>query len=1015
MKGAKVRRTFVLIVGGGPTGVTTGLYLQKYGIPHILIEKNKHLEKLPKAHYYNNQTMEAWRHIYHLDKCILNETENLKLWKTFQYCLNIRKNKTICTYNNFTNKYTYMDTYYEDISPSKVTHLSQYKLLGILYSHYLNKVKCDSVHKREFLKRIPLKLSTQRILKKILNNSKDPRNTKHKVELSRDDKQEEVGKEDDSVYENFFSYDPSEMLIGHEFVNFVDVNDVTKSGKFWEKNNNPKMEYNDFTRNEDTDNMDYARSSDTERSNCVITKIKNLANDEEELILSNYVFVCEGGKSSIKKVLHINDEYKKDYMKFVNIHFCSVYLSKLVKYNPSMLYFIFNKYIGVLVCHNYKQGDFVLHIPYITEKELEMYSNRYKCLEIINTLIDFPIYDINIHNIYKWTMHSSLASTFVDKKTKSIILLGDSAHKLPPSGGFGLNLGIGDVLNITWKIIRIFNFKKNIFLKNVKKRDMLNSGYTKNDFTSYIINEIKKENESFKILNRYDKKKIDNYIESYNLERKLVANFTIYHAVKNYEKGNNIPCILGYNHHFFAKWINRICNNFIQRSFLFYYFFKNAKLLLHFFNNIPYIFEFNKRKAEILLQKQENILTLLYPGVDSFYSYINTIENIYEEETFGVDKNLSKKNHHRNGEEGENTNRDKKEISNWGKKKNSTKGTQKDWETGIHRMEVPSSLSLQNAMYSEKVGINSIGVNHCEHLKRGTYEEGRHFDKHSNPFDEHSSPFDEHSSPFDEHSSPFDEHSSPFDEHSSPFDEHSSPFELRGDPLHKDGKNVCANFSIFEEKKENVPKLKVCKNIYEHQITHVNGTKIPHFHVYTFGKKYIYKLSTIDLPIWNNPCLSILVILFDSTMLNKLISFLSINSISRDKFSFCFWDSDVLIYLGEKNQSINIVKQDNIKSIDENICRKGSSITMNYYSLFSNEENDLMTSNALAIKHLQIHEEKYNINYIFTSKLILDMFLRVLKLQSRNAFVIVRPDKHIISAGDNNLLEHIKNINKIYI
>lgn len=147
-----MRRTYALVIGGGPTGITTSLYFQKYGIPHILVEKDKYIDKIPKAHYYNNQTMEVWRGISHLDKCIENETEDLKLWRTFQYGLSIKKDKKICSYDNFFNKYIYskgskngyVDKYYEDISPSKVAHLSQYKLLGILYTYYMSN-SCASV------------------------------------------------------------------------------------------------------------------------------------------------------------------------------------------------------------------------------------------------------------------------------------------------------------------------------------------------------------------------------------------------------------------------------------------------------------------------------------------------------------------------------------------------------------------------------------------------------------------------------------------------------------------------------------------------------------------------------------------------------------------------------------------------------------------------------------------------------------------------------------------------------
>ncbi|CRH02491.1 FAD-dependent monooxygenase, putative [Plasmodium relictum] len=958
----KVRKTFALIIGGGPTGVTTGLYLQKYKIPHILIEKDKYIEKIPKAHYYNNQTMEAWRSISHLDKCFLNETENLNLWRNFQYCTNIRKDNCVGYYDNFINKYTYKNTYYEDISPSKVTHLSQYKLLGILYSYYFNKIKCDKRKKNEFLKNIHLKLSTHRCLKNIFKT----------CELDESEYDNVVDKEKgEEKFYNFHSYDYSELLIGYEYVNFLNIRELIDLYKYnrVEYNKNEYKNINDieneiYMNNYDCNNDMHNLEKHMNPPNYIITKIKNLNNNKEEIVLSNYVFVSEGGKSKIKKSLSINDENKEEYMKFVNIHFSSKYLSNLIKYNPSMLYFIFNEYIGVLVCHNYRKGEVVLHIPYITEKEKEVYCDKSNCIQIINKLIGFPLYDIKIYNIYKWKMHSSIASTFVDKKTKRIILLGDSAHKLPPSGGFGLNLGIGDVINITWKIIRIFNLKKKSFLDNIEKiKELKNLSRKNTNNLSYIINEITKMNFSMNIMSTEEKKKIDNYINSYNIERKLVANFTIYNAVKNYEKGNNIPNALGYNNNFLIRLINNCNNNVVQNSVLFYYLFKNAKKFLNIFNNIPYIFQYNQKKIENLFKNQENVLTLLYPGVDFCYSYIDTIDEINEEKIYKKSSCFNKNNI-------------KSKIHNEIKIKNSIGNIQKEEEQNIQ--------NFHNNNINEENSYDLLNKNNLDNLSFESEKNIKYKDNINNNND------------------------------------HFTFENIQSCTAEKNkNQNNCFNYTndfqdknIFEEKKERVPKLKVSKNIYEYEIPSVNGSKIPHFNLYTFDQNRIYKLSTVDLPIFNNTNLSILVILFDNIILNNLIDYLSVHNISQDKFSLCIWDSDVLIYKSNKGESINIIKKEDIKKIDKTIYSNKIVVSDNF---LLNQKKKYHMGDASKIKHIQMNATNYNVSYVFTSKIIKDMFLNVLNLKSKDSYVILRPDRHIISAGDHDLFDCIKLINKIYI
>lgn len=51
----------VLVVGGGPAGLTTSLLLSKYGIQNLLISKYRWTANTPRAHITNQRTMEVFR------------------------------------------------------------------------------------------------------------------------------------------------------------------------------------------------------------------------------------------------------------------------------------------------------------------------------------------------------------------------------------------------------------------------------------------------------------------------------------------------------------------------------------------------------------------------------------------------------------------------------------------------------------------------------------------------------------------------------------------------------------------------------------------------------------------------------------------------------------------------------------------------------------------------------------------------------------------------------------------
>ena len=60
---------------------------------------------------------------------------------------------------------------------------------------------------------------------------------------------------------------------------------------------------------------------------------------------------------------------------------------------------------------------------------------------------------IQIRNVNSWRMEALVADSYIDSSAHpQVFLAGDSAHALPPSGGFGLNTGIGDAFNLAHKI-----------------------------------------------------------------------------------------------------------------------------------------------------------------------------------------------------------------------------------------------------------------------------------------------------------------------------------------------------------------------------------------------------------------------------------------------------------------------------------------------------------------------------------------------------------------------------------
>mmetsp|Transcript_15307 Transcript_15307/g.10734 ORF Transcript_15307/g.10734 Transcript_15307/m.10734 type:complete len:120 (-) Transcript_15307:590-949(-) len=68
-----------------------------------------------------------------------------------------------------------------------------------------------------------------------------------------------------------------------------------------------------------------------------------------------------------------------------------------------------------------------------------------------SNLFDFSG-DIEIKDVNSWSMDATVASSLADLNNGNVLIAGDAAHAFPPSGGFGMNTGIGDAFNLAHKI-----------------------------------------------------------------------------------------------------------------------------------------------------------------------------------------------------------------------------------------------------------------------------------------------------------------------------------------------------------------------------------------------------------------------------------------------------------------------------------------------------------------------------------------------------------------------------------
>ncbi|QWG45880.1 FAD-dependent oxidoreductase [Bacillus mycoides] len=196
-----------------------------------------------------------------------------------------------------------------------------------------------------------------------------------------------------------------------------------------------------------------------QNENGVIATIRNRKTKEESMIHCDYVIAADGAKSKIREQLGILTEGRGTIGGYyMNIYF-EADLSEFIKGDAFGFTMILHpEVIGALIPVD-NESKWIYHVAYdpVKGERPEDFSIE-RCKQIIQTAIGSTDIKPEIVSVLPWEASESTAVKFQDNR---IFLVGDSAHIMPPTGGFGSNTGIQDAHNLAWKLAAVIKGKAN--------------------------------------------------------------------------------------------------------------------------------------------------------------------------------------------------------------------------------------------------------------------------------------------------------------------------------------------------------------------------------------------------------------------------------------------------------------------------------------------------------------------------------------------------------------------------
>jgi 2-polyprenyl-6-methoxyphenol hydroxylase-like FAD-dependent oxidoreductase len=165
-------------------------------------------------------------------------------------------------------------------------------------------------------------------------------------------------------------------------------------------------------------------------------------------IRSNFLVAADGAESSVRRQLSIPMQGATDLQHRIMINF-EADLRGIVGERPAILYWILDPAVaGTFIAYDLSSSFVFMH-RYDPEREQRSDFDIPRCESLVRAAIGDPAIAITIRHALPWTMSAQIAQTY---RNGRIFLVGDAAHRFPPSGGLGLNTGLQDAHNLAWKM-----------------------------------------------------------------------------------------------------------------------------------------------------------------------------------------------------------------------------------------------------------------------------------------------------------------------------------------------------------------------------------------------------------------------------------------------------------------------------------------------------------------------------------------------------------------------------------
>ncbi len=166
---------------------------------------------------------------------------------------------------------------------------------------------------------------------------------------------------------------------------------------------------------------------------------------------AKYLLGADGAASAVRRSLGIELIGPRTLQSFVMVHLAADF-RPLVGTAPGVLYFVVDPASGGTFISHGRDREWIYMHAWDPEAQPVDALTVEHCTALVRAAIADSDAPFEVLTVGTWHMSAQIAERYRHDRT---FLVGDAAHRFPPTGGLGLNTGVADVHNLIWKLAAV--------------------------------------------------------------------------------------------------------------------------------------------------------------------------------------------------------------------------------------------------------------------------------------------------------------------------------------------------------------------------------------------------------------------------------------------------------------------------------------------------------------------------------------------------------------------------------